>query len=326
MHRDNPYARNKHAVTADLKRGSGGLPPPPCLGKAPPPPKHLNMATTLDYSRPIQTPPAPTPVWWKRLCQSYVTWANTTNSCAPCGRVPDEWLDYEIDQEMRRQVMEEICQPADEYGDDVGLIIEDVRGSGGFGAESFETSDDSADEAEPSMIPAAGEEPGVEQTIMIGEVECPVNVIRIGEVECPIHAMPAPVGDGGYHGPSTADEREDEREEPPGDGEGLSRRRSRLRVHAKFIARMAMVLRARHGRLSCEPANQLLVSNDYSRILRRPEYNMRAADIEAHRRDVLNTYFADLPFEKAPLVRSRLPVWFKDLMDVPAPALRPLVC
>lgn len=249
------------------------------------------------------------------MCQSYVVWANTTGTCAPCGRVPDEWLDYEIDQEMRQQVMEEICQPADEYGDDVGLIIEDVRGSGGFGSAVRETSCAPVDEVEPLVIPAV-EGTGSCDVLTIGEVECPVSIVTIEEGVCLVYDATLPV----------VDTVEEMVEEPPREGTGQSRRRTRLRVHAKFVARMAMVLRARHGRLVCEPANQLLVSNDYSRILRKPEYNMRAADIEAHRRDVLNTYFADLPFERAPLVRSRLPVWFKDLMDVPSPAQRPLVC
>lgn len=249
------------------------------------------------------------------MCQSYVVWSNTTASCAPCGRVPDEWLDYELDQEMRRQVMEEICQPADEYGDDVGLIIDDVRGAGGFGSVSDETSSDAVDGAAPYDIPAV-EGSSAAQAVLIGDVVCPVAAIVIGDVVCHLNEASN----------FRVNVVEDVGVEPPREGTGQSRRRNRLRVHAKFVARMAMVLRARHGRLPCEPANQLLVSNDYSRILRRPEYNMRAADIEAHRRDVLNIYFADLPFERAPLVRSRLPVWFKDLMDVPTPTVRPLVC
>lgn len=210
--------------------------------------------------------------------------------------------------------MEEICQPVDEYGDDVGLIIEDVRGSGGFGAVDSETSDPSAAFTEPSVIPAGREEcnSGV---LVIGEVECPLASIVVGDVVCPIADTAI----------ALAEQEEDVGVEPPTCGTGQSKRR-RLRVHAKFVARMVMVLRARHGRLPCEPANQLLVSNDYSRILRRPEYNMRSADIEAHRRDVLNVYFTDLPFERAPLVRARLPVWFKDLMEVPVLAARPLVC
>lgn len=210
--------------------------------------------------------------------------------------------------------MEEICQPVDEYGDDVGLIIEDVRSSGGFGAEGGETSPSTAASAELLDIPTGGEERGSD-VIVIGEVECPLASIVVGDVVCPITDNAA----------ALAEIEEDVGVEPPELGTGQSKRR-RLRVHAKFVARMVMVLRARHGRLPCEPANQLLVSNDYSRILRRPEYNMRSADIEAHRRDVINVYFADLPFERAPLVRSRLPIWFKDLMDVPQLVARPLVC
>nr|WRQ65657.1 hypothetical protein [Tolivirales sp.] len=313
MHRDNPFPVTDVAVSTDLNRGSGGLSPPPAWVKHPPPPSPTIMATTLDFSRPIQPSHPPTISWWKRLCRTYVVWANTTATCVPCGRVKDEWLDYEIDQEMRRQVMEEICQPADEYGDDVGLIIEDVRGSGGFGSVVHETSCATVDEVEPPVIPAAE---GIEgcSVLTIGEVECPVSIV-VGDVVCPIADSTA----------ALVEPEEDVGEEPPDLGTGQSTRR-RLRVHAKFVARMVMVLRARHGRLPCEPANQLLVSNDYSRILRRPEYNMRSADIEAHRRDVINVYFADLPFERAPLVRSRLPVWFKDLMGVPELAERPLVC
>lgn len=115
-------------------------------------------------------------------------------------------------------------------------------------------------------------------------------------------------------------------EEPPLEGTGLRVPRRRVRTHAIFVARMTMVLRARLGRLTPEPANQLLVHKEYSRILRKPEYNMRAVDVEMHRRDVVNTYFSDLEYERVPLARSRMPRWFKELMGVPEISAAPLVC
>jgi hypothetical protein len=115
-------------------------------------------------------------------------------------------------------------------------------------------------------------------------------------------------------------------EEPPDPGKGQKGNRRRVRTHATFVSRMVIVLRARFGRLEPEPANQLLVNKEYSRILRKKEYGLRAIDIETHRRDVLNVYFSDLEYERVPLIRSTLPRWFKDLMGLQRPVARPLVC
>ncbi len=248
--------------------------------------------------------------------------------------MPDEWLDYEIDEEMRLKVLHEICQPVDENGDDVANVINEIRGEGGFGATDvcapapplvIPTEEDEEEECLAETVLVDGMEiPLNGRNIVVGDVLCRGSSIVVGDVSCPLpdgECLPplrvtAPEVIAGPEPP----------DDPGVGGKGPSKARRRLRVHAKFTARMVMVLRARHGRLACEPANQLLVSKDYSRILRKPEYNMRSIDIEAHRRDVLNMFFSDLPFEQAPLVRSRLPTWFKDLMGVPEPATRPLMC
>lgn len=218
---------------------------------------------------------------------------------------------------MRSCVKEEICNPSTTLGDDLEVVIDEIRQAGGFGSnvETSTSSEEAADE--------------VCTHILIGDVSCPVEI-----AELPAGSVETLYTEGDYSRwgiglPEVVrlQERVSELEPPTleGDGKGLNKR-ERLRVHAKFVARATLVLRAKLGRLTCEPANQLVVSKEYSRMLRKPEYNLRAVDVESHRRDVINAYFSDLPFEAAPLVRSRLPLWFKDLFSLEKLEDRPLAC
>lgn len=277
----------------------------PVTVKPPPPPPFFypTMATT-SYYRDVR-PHVPRKPFLKRAVQGFIRWVNTSGSCVPCGAIPDEWLDYELDEEMRQAVMEEICEPFETGEDEFKQLADDLVESDDEVEETSDTESIEGDQEQEST-----------------------TIVPYGyDFSCGNMAV-VPFGyDFGGDAEDDPEPPADDESNSSEDGTGLScGRRRRLRVRARFVARMAMVLRARHGRLSNEPANHLVISNDYNRLLRKSEYGFRSVDVEAHRRDVLNTYFSDLPHERAPLVRSRLPRWFKDLMDVPDPATRPMVC
>lgn len=274
------------------------------------PPKPT-MATTNEeppFTR-HTTPGTTRPSFWVRIQRQAVQWMHECHwDCAPCGRLPDNWEDWEEDEAMRLEVAKEmryVRLERQEGEDDVSCAIREVALDGGFATPPSTGRSD---------LPVAATGPP-DRVIPI-DPALTALVVLMGDFELE-----------GCDSPADDDVSSDvEVEEPPGDGKGQEGIRRRVRTHATFVSRMVIVLRARLGRLEPEPANQLLVNKEYSRLLRKEEYGLRAIDIEMHRRDVINVYFSDLDYERVPLVRSTLPSWFRNLMGMSRPTVRPLVC
>lgn len=268
----------------------------------------INEMNDLPFTR-HTTPEAVRPPFWVRIQRQAVRWMHSCHwDCAPCGRLPSNWEDWEEDEAMRLEVAKEmryVRLERREGEDDILCAIREVALDGGF-------ADPLSDGCDDLPVVAAGPP---DRYIPIEPLLC--AMVMIMGVVCEEESQ-NPVDDDASSSVSV--------EEPPGDGTGQEGTRRRVRTHATFVSRMVVVLRARLGRLEPEPANQLLVNKEYSRLLRKEEYGLRAIDVEMHRRDVINVYFSDLEYERVPLVRSTLPLWFSHLMGMRRPVARPLVC
>lgn len=84
-------------------------------------------------------------------------------------------------------------------------------------------------------------------------------------------------------------------------------------VVPKFAASMALMLRAKLGRLAPNEANVLLVEREYLRVARK--LNVRDVDIVAHQQFVMNAVFGEGILDSVALTRSRVPRWMRWAFD-----------
>lgn len=95
-------------------------------------------------------------------------------------------------------------------------------------------------------------------------------------------------------------------------------------VVPRFAASMALMLRAKLGRLATNEANTLLVEREYLRVARK--LHVRDVDIVAHQQFVLNAVFGEQFLDSVALTRSRVPRWMRWAFDDNLPSTSTRVC